>query len=622
MRKLSVTIITRNEEDNIRRCMESVLPIADEIIVVDSGSTDRTGEIVTELGGRFVFNQWPGYRDQKNVAISLTKNDWIFSIDADEWIDETLALEITALLSREQICDAYEIDRQTMFIGEFVRVWSPDWIIRLFRKSCGSFGGGTIHESVKVSSGATCGKLSSKLFHETDRDLAQYFIRNCEYTSVAARNMYDSGKPFRYSKLIFSPLWGFAKRFFIKGGWSDGYRGLIISATGSFYSFMQYAKLWDLYRRRGFDGPAEADPAKKPFILGHVNLAQGFRGGERQTEMLIKCISQEPKPPKGFDGVRQILFVRNGSPLVEHLADVQGLSIVEIRKPFVLSLSELRDCTLIHGHENHGARLATEAHALYSIPFVFTRRVTNVISNNVVNRYVYDNVRRVICLSSAIETIVQERFPGTLTAVIPSMSSDLECSQAIVDEIRSRFKGKILVGHAGALVKKDKGHHLIIDMARELATQRPDIHFLFLGKGRDEGVLKEQAAGLSNITFEGFQPNVGDYLSAFDIFLFPSLMEGFGSVLLDTMRFGTPIVAAKTGGIPDLINDGVNGLLFERGSIPEMKNTLLRLIDDKDLQKTLSQGALESVKGYDARVIAARHLELYDRILSGQSEEP
>ena len=265
--KLTVTIITLNEEYNIRRCIESVQNIADEIIVVDSGSTDKTEAIVKELGATFIYNQWPGHKEQKNFAIEKASSKWILSLDADEWIDEGLELEIKSILtdlaspvckvsddackvfddlSYNDSCFAYEIDRKTMFLGKFVKVWSPDWIIRLFRKDCGFFGGTNPHDLVVLNDGGHKKRLSNSLFHESYRNLDQFFLRNMSYSSIAAAAMRKKGRKFSFMKLIFSPQWAFFKKLFIKGAWKDGFRGLIISVTTFFYVFAKYAILWDL----------------------------------------------------------------------------------------------------------------------------------------------------------------------------------------------------------------------------------------------------------------------------------------------------------------------------------------------------------------------------------------
>ena len=161
--KLTVTIITLNEERNIRKCIESVKSIADEVIVVDSGSMDRTKEIVEELGARFIHNDWPGHKEQKNFAIDQSSNEWILSLDADEWIDDSLAQEIKEILENDgDKCDGFLIDRHTMFLGEFVRVWSPDWIYRLFKKCKGRFGGVNPHDAVIMKPDSVCRRLKNR----------------------------------------------------------------------------------------------------------------------------------------------------------------------------------------------------------------------------------------------------------------------------------------------------------------------------------------------------------------------------------------------------------------------------------------------------------------------------
>ena len=245
--KLSVTIITLNEEKNVRTCIESVKSIADEVIVVDSGSKDKTQQIAEELGAKFIHNDWPGHQEQKNYAIDQTSNEWILSLDADEWIDERLAKEIKAVLEADgDGADGYQIDRETMFLGEFVKVWSPDWIFRLFKKSKGRFGGVNPHDVVIMKADSVCKKLKNPFFHNSYQTLEQYFSRMNAYTTIGSRALFKKGKRFSLHKLLLSPGWMFVRKFLFKQGFRDGYRGLLISISSAFYVFMKYAKLWSI----------------------------------------------------------------------------------------------------------------------------------------------------------------------------------------------------------------------------------------------------------------------------------------------------------------------------------------------------------------------------------------
>lgn len=252
--KLSVTIITLNEERNIGKCIDSVSSIADEVVVVDSGSQDSTEEIARSRGAHFFHNPWPGHKEQKNYAIERASHEWILSLDADEWIDEALAKEIERVLDRAgQGADAFRIDRKTKFLGDFVQIWSPDWIVRLFRRDAGRFGGVNPHDVVELQPDTVCRKLENPFYHDSYQSLEQYFSRMNSYTSISSLALHRKGRKFALLKLLFSPLWMFLRKYLFKGGLRDGYRGLIISLSSGFYVFMKYAKLWSL-EQLGSDG--------------------------------------------------------------------------------------------------------------------------------------------------------------------------------------------------------------------------------------------------------------------------------------------------------------------------------------------------------------------------------
>ncbi|MCW8927219.1 MAG: glycosyltransferase family 4 protein, partial [Gammaproteobacteria bacterium] len=176
-----------------------------------------------------------------------------------------------------------------------------------------------------------------------------------------------------------------------------------------------------------------------------------------------------------------------------------------------------------------------------------------------------------------------------------------------------RFAGKFLIGHIGALVNYHKGQQYLIEAARKLATKYPQMHFIFLGRGKDEAWFRELAQGLDNITFEGFVDNVGDYLEVFDLFAFPSLQEGLGSILLDAMRAKLPVVASNVDGIPDLIHQGRNGLLVPVCESQALEQAIERLYRDEALRKELSEQAKVDAFDYVPEKITQRIIDLYYR---------
>lgn len=318
-------------------------------------------------------------------------------------------------------------------------------------------------------------------------------------------------------------------------------------------------------------------------IVGHVNLVKGFRGGERQTELLVRELSER--------GIEQRLIARKGSALTPRLEGLPGLTIKEIGFPYFLHASEAKGCDLIHAHEAKAAQYALFVRKLFGIPYVITRRVLKTPKNNFFTRAVYTNASRVTALSKAIRKNLLRYMPGLDITIIPSMAASLQVAPDEVARIREQFAGKFVVGHVGALVNSDKGQQYLIDAARNLSDDYPSMHFVFLGEGPDKQLFNEQAKGLSNISFIGFVDNVGDYLQVFDLFVFPSLKEGLGSVLIDVMDSKTPIVASNVGGIPDLVRHEKNGLLVPPRDGDALSTEIVRLFNDQSLREKLSQQA-------------------------------
>jgi len=272
---LSVTIITLNEERNIGTCIRSVAAIAEQVVVIDSGSKDGTEAVVKELGAEFHYNPWPGHLEQKNVAIDRSNGSWVLSLDADEWIDEALAAEIRRLVNLDgDGADGFEIDRKTMFLGKFMRAWSPDWNVRLFRRDFGRFGGTNPHDLVIMKPGSKTKRCTNRFYHDSYKSTEQYISRLNAYTSIAATALHAQGKCTTFTKLFLSPLWMFVKMLVLKAAWLDGYRGIFLSLSSSYYVFLKYAKLWEFENL----GP----PSVSTRIASSEH--EGRSGAERETQ--------------------------------------------------------------------------------------------------------------------------------------------------------------------------------------------------------------------------------------------------------------------------------------------------------------------------------------------------
>jgi glycosyltransferase involved in cell wall biosynthesis len=245
---LSAVVITLDEEAHVRRCLESVA-WADEIVVVDAGSHDKTVEVARELTDRVIVRPWPGFAAQKNFAVEQSAGDWVLSLDADEEAAPELRAEIMAVVADARACRGYAVRRQNMFLGRWVRHGGlyPDWQIRLFQRGHGRFVERAVHESVAVD--GAVGRLRGHLVHRSYESVADFVERANRYSSLAAGELVREGRRVRAGELVLRPLGRFLSMYVAKLGVLDGRRGLLLAALYAYYVFMRSAKVWEGTRR-------------------------------------------------------------------------------------------------------------------------------------------------------------------------------------------------------------------------------------------------------------------------------------------------------------------------------------------------------------------------------------
>tara|TARA_A100000171_G_C2124343_1_gene142621 strand:- start:887 stop:1675 length:789 start_codon:yes stop_codon:yes gene_type:complete len=239
---LSVIIITRNESAHIAECIKSV-QFADEIIVLDSGSTDNTREIAAELGARVeVSTDWPGFGPQKNRALHMATQDWVLSIDADERVTPELAREIRSTMVDAQY-DAYKIARLSWFGDRWIKHcgWWPDYVVRLFRRGQATFSEAAVHE--KVVPVTRPGTLQNHFLHYPYASMEVLIDKVNRYSSAAARMMHEKGRRTSVGGIAGHAFWTFVRIYFIRRGFLDGKEGFILAATAAAGSFFRYSKL-------------------------------------------------------------------------------------------------------------------------------------------------------------------------------------------------------------------------------------------------------------------------------------------------------------------------------------------------------------------------------------------
>ena len=342
------------------------------------------------------------------------------------------------------------------------------------------------------------------------------------------------------------------------------------------------------------------------FTIAHVNVARGYRGGERQTELLIGALER-------FD-LQQVLVARKGARLARRLHR-PGLEIRAVSgNPLGVAVA-CRDVDLIHVHEGRSVYGAYLRSLSSGTPYVVTRRVDNPLGRHWLSYQAYRRAAAVVAVVGHIGEVLRRHDPRLDPRVVHSASSDLEVNTARAAQIRDTYPERFLVGHVGALDNAQKGQEFIIETARRLRRSHPEIHFLLVGGGDDERLLKAMAADLDNLTFVGFVDNVGDYLAAFDLFILPSRKEGIGGVLLDAMQQRLAVIASDVGGLAEIVHDGENGLLIEAARADQLENAILRLYREPRLRAEMGRRGRRLAKRFTPSVMGDRYLEIYRSVL-------
>lgn len=245
MNRLSACLITLNEEQNLSRALDSLSEVADEIIVVDAGSTDRTEQIAREHGAAFLTRAWTNYAEQKNFAASSASYDWILSLDADEELSSPLKTSLLEWKKRAPEFSVYEVARRAWYLGKWIRHsgWYPDFQRRLYRRDAAAFSG-IIHESVRFE--GKIGRLSGDLLHYTVGSFEEHQEKVERYAALAGQQLYLEGKRSWRAAVWFAAPWSWFQNFFLRGGFLDGYQGALIARMAARAVRLKYRRLGQL----------------------------------------------------------------------------------------------------------------------------------------------------------------------------------------------------------------------------------------------------------------------------------------------------------------------------------------------------------------------------------------
>jgi len=242
---LSVCIITLDEEDNLPRCLASVQGLATQVVVVDSGSTDRTQELARQAGAELSVRPFTGHVDQKQFALERATADWVLCLDADEWLDDALRAEVRRVLEQGAPAevDGFELDRRSLYLGAWIEHcgWAPEWRLRLVRRGRARWGGMDPHDRLEVPGGVR--RLGGRLGHRPYRSLSDHVAKVNRYTDIMAARRRQAGVRPPPLALLLRPPARFLRMYLLRAGFLDGWRGLVVSGMGAYYVFLKYAKL-------------------------------------------------------------------------------------------------------------------------------------------------------------------------------------------------------------------------------------------------------------------------------------------------------------------------------------------------------------------------------------------
>jgi len=343
-------------------------------------------------------------------------------------------------------------------------------------------------------------------------------------------------------------------------------------------------------------------------LIAHVNVAKNYRGGERQTELLMRELDAR--------GIRQRLVGRRGSLLVKRIREA-GIEVREVAGHLPGVVRATRGVDLIQVHEGRSVYAAWVRHLISGTPYVATRRVNNPIGDHRMAHRAYRAAARVVAVAPQVADVVRDFDLQVKLSVILSSSSGLVADEKEARAIRRRAGEGFIVGHVGALDNDQKAQDTIIAAARLLETTHPDIRFVLVGGGQDEAMLRQLASGLGNLSFAGFVGNVGDYLAAFDIFVLPSRREGIGSILFDAMEHSLPLVVTPVGGVPRIVFEDQNGFLIDVDRPEQLADRIVRLKGDPRLRERMGATGRQMAVGHTPPDMAEAYLKIYESILDG-----
>lgn len=591
MVKLSVVIITLNEEKNIGRCLESVKSIADDIVVVDSGSTDNTIEICRRFNARVILHPFEGHIQQKNWAISQANYPHILSLDADEALSEQLRDSILSV-KKNWKRDGYKFNRLTNYCGKWIRhgSWYPSKKLRLWDSRKGKWKGENPHDKFIMEKGSRTKHLKGDLLHYSYYSIEAHIEQTNYFSDILADTMYQSRKRVNFFIILAHPLWRFFRDFFIKFGFLDGFTGLIITVNSSHETFLKYIKLRNLYRDYKLHGKNR---------VCFFNSTRSWGGGEKWHFDVSTRLSEK--------GINPIVITNRNSELKTRISDygipsynigISNLSFLNLFKVFHISrIIKWEKVDFIITNLSSDMKVASFAAKIAGVPNIVYRRGSAIpVRNSFINRFFFGKVLTgIIANSEETKRTLLARNPNLFDKdKIKVIYNGISIKKYDSGEVTFKYASdndEIILGNAGRLVKQ-KGQYSLIQLARILKDKGYKFKILIAGDGalKNDLIAYSRKMDMENeVVFLGFVDDIKGFMQSLDIFLLPSLWEGFGYVMTEAMVCRKPVIAFDLSSNPEIIVHGETGYLAEKNNMSSFAHYVENLILNPVLSRQMGE---------------------------------
>jgi len=600
MPKISVVIITYNEEKNIGRCLDSVKGIADDIVVVDSYSTDHTEKICHEYGVRFIQHSFEGHIEQKNWAIAKAKYPHILSLDADEVLSDKLKESILKVKNNWSH-DGYYFNRLTNYCGQWIRhsSWYPSRKLRLWDSRKGRWGGRNPHDKFILEKGCSKKFLSGDLLHFSYYSIYEHVQQINKFSDIVATSFYKEGRRASGFNIIINPLWRFFRDYFIKLGLLDGFNGLVISVNSAHETFLKYSKLRRIHKEKIRSGTNR---------LCFFNSLHTWGGGEKWHLDISTRLEKTGYQVYVITSKNSELYKRlKNTPLRAYQVNVSNLSFLNpftvLKIARILKREKTKTLIVNLSSDLKAAGLAARIAGIQNV--IYRRGSAIPIRNTILNRFIYRHlVTEIIANSEETKRTILLNNPNLIDKhKIRVVYNGIDLDEYRASKSRILYKRanrEIILGNAGRLTE-EKGHVYLLELARILKEKKIRFKMLIAGSGKLKNRLEKIARAYKvdrDVKFLGFVKDIRSFNQTIDVFLLTSLWEGFGYVMVEAMAEEKPVIAFDIRSSAEIIDEGQTGFLVPKGNVEQLAEKITTLLENKNLREEFGRKGKDRVEKY------------------------